>query len=121
MKDIWINRNGWTYPTIKQWYDEGSFILDDTYNIPSTLAHVGDEDMDVMMAFGIAMIYGVEDETGRCHVNKEDFERYIRLIEGTDDKVVKMRRMRREMRFAIIDWKSDNGEKHNFFKRILTR
>lgn len=117
---IWIGRHLWSYLIIKDWYEQGSFITDNVYEIPPQIAHLSDEDIDTMINFGILNIYGVEDDKGCCHVNKEDFERYLTYCERTEGLTIVEadRRKRKQACFVIIDYKTPEQDKL-FFKRIL--
>ena len=120
-KFLWIQRHRWSYHIIKEWYDQGSFITDDTYEIPSKIAHLSDEDIDKMLDFNILDIYGIEDDKGYCHVNKADFERYLAYAERKEGirEIDSRRRKNKLISIVIMDYKSPEEDKRTFFKRVL--
>lgn len=101
-------------------YKDGTFIADDQYNIPESLAKISDDDFQIMFYGGLVRIFGVQDNKGYVHINKNDIERLIAFKNDPNIKIgERSLRARTLIQCFIIDYQCDEELKKHFFERIL--
>ena len=102
-------------------YEDGSFIADgNEYNIPELLKHISDTDLEIMFYGGLIRIFGIQDNKGYVHINKNDIERLVTLKNDPNINAYNQRlRARTTVQCVFIDYKSDEDIKKHFFERIL--
>ena len=121
VQNIFFDKSFRLLSEIIGWYEDGSFIADgNDYNVPELLGHISDDDFQIMFYGGLIRLFGVEDNKGYVHINKNDIER---LIAFKNDPNIKMGerslRARTTVQCVFIDYKSDEDIKKHFFERIL--
>jgi len=105
---------------IIKWYEDGSFIADDQYNIPEVLSHLSDDDFKIMFYGGLIRIFGVQDNKGYVHINKNDIEKLIAFKNDSNINIGERNlRARTTVQCVFIDYNSDEDIKKHFFERIL--
>ena len=101
-------------------YEDGSFIADNQYNIPEVLTHISDDDFQIMFYGGLIRIFGVQDNKGYVHINKNDIEKLIAFKNDPNIKIGERNlRARTTVQCIIIDYQCDEDIKKHFFERIL--
>jgi hypothetical protein len=121
MKNIFFDKSFRLLSEIIKWYEDGSFIADrNDYNVPELLTHISDGDLEIMIYGELIRIFGIQDDKGYVHINKNDIER---LIAFKNDPNINPRerwlRARMTVQCVFIDYKSDEDIKKHFFERIL--
>ena len=103
------------------WYEDGSFIADENeYNIPESLKYISDTDLEIMFYGGLIRIFGIQDNKGYVHINKNDIERLVAFKNDPNINAYNQRlRARTTVQCVFIDYKSDEDIKKHFFERIL--
>ena len=102
-------------------YEDGSFITDENeYNIPEVLSHISDDDFQIMFYGGLIRIFGVQDNKGYVHINKNDIEKLMAFKNEPNIKIAERSlRARTAIQCFVIDYKCDEELKKHFFERIL--
>ena len=120
-RNVFFDKSFRLLSEIIKWYEDGSFIADgNNYNVPELLGHISDNDLEIMFYGGLIRIFGIQDNKGFVHINKNDIER---LITFKNDPNIKMGergiRARTTVQCIFIDYNSDEDYKETFFERIL--
>lgn len=101
-------------------YEDGTFIADNQYNIPELLSNISNDDFQIMFYGGLIRIFGVQDNKGCVHINKNDIEKLIAFKNDSNIKIGERNlRARTTVQCVFIDYKSNEDIKKHFFERIL--
>ena len=120
-RNIFFDKSFRLLSEIISWYEDGSFITDgNEYNIPELLGHISDTDLEIMFYGGLIRIFGIQDNNGYVHINKNDIERLIAFKNDPNIKVSERGlRAKTPVQCVFIDYASDEDIKKHFFERIL--
>ena len=121
VRNIFFDKSFRLLSEIIGWYEDGSFIADgNDYNVPELLGHISDNDLEIMLYGELIRIFGIQDNKGYVHINKNDIER---LFAFKNDLNINPRerclRARMTVQCVFIDYTSDEDIKKHFFERIL--
>ena len=120
IRNIFFNNSFRLLAEIIKLYEDGSFIADDQYNIPEVLSHISDDDFQIMFYGGLIRIFGVQDNKGYVHINKNDIEKLMAFKNDQNTKIgERSLRARTAIQCFVIDYKCDEELKKHFFERIL--
>ena len=120
IRNIFFDKSFRLLSEVIKWYEDGSFIADDQYNIPEVLSHISDNDFQIMFYGGLIRIFGVQDNKGYVHINKNDIEKLIAFKNDPNIKIGERNlRARTTVQCIIIDYQCDEDIKKHFFERIL--
>ena len=120
VRNVFFDNSFRLLPEIIKLYEDGSFIADDQYNIPEVLSHISDNDFQIMFYGGLIRIFGVQDNKGYVHINKNDIEKLIAFKNDPNIKIGERNlRARTAIQCVIIDYQSDEDIKKHLFERIL--
>ena len=119
--NIFFNKSFRSLSEIIRWYEDGSFIADENeYNIPESLKYISDTDLEIMFYGGLIRIFGIQDNKGYVHINKNDIERLVAFKNDPNINAYNQRlRARTTVPVFFIDYKSDEDIKKHFFEHIL--
>ena len=120
-RNIFFDNSFRSLSEIIKLYEDGSFIADENeYNIPELLGHISDDDLEIMFYGNLIRIFGVQDNIGYVHINKNDIEKLIAIKNDPNIKIAERSlRARTPVQCVFIDYKCDEELKKHFFERIL--
>ena len=99
------------------------FTSGEQYSLPSALLDdMTDDAITALISRGFLRIYGVQDNSGRLHLNKHDVDRLQRwMLNGweTATPIQKRRKTNAWVEVLIIDYRSPEYDKQNLFKDLL--
>lgn len=109
---------------INEFIPNGDVITSgEQYNLPSALLDgMTDDAITALIGRGFLRIYGVQDNSGRLHLNKHDVDRLQRwMLNGweTATPIQKRRKTNAWVEVLIIDYRSPEYDKQNLFKDLL--
>ena len=101
--------------------NDGTIILDNSYEIPAMCAHMDDELISILLRNNNLTLYSVLDSNGYLHVNIDDFNRLKKYLgdKDTNDLLNYRRRFNANIDWRCIDYRVREDLKKDFWMKVI--